>query len=74
MSSESHPVLGGAVPAFENFMMQWEALAINVPHIEPFIKVGLSWAREYYQRMGQTRAYVIAMCKHLRVYLSTLSH
>ncbi|KIM60351.1 hypothetical protein SCLCIDRAFT_52033, partial [Scleroderma citrinum Foug A] len=61
MSSESCPTLGGAIPAFEKFMMEWEALATNVPHIVPFVSVGLGWAREYYQWMGQTCAYVIAM-------------
>ena len=63
MSSESRPTLGGAIPAFEKFMMEWEALATNVPHIVPFVSVGLGWAQEYYQQMGQTHAYVIAMCK-----------
>ncbi|KAF8129616.1 hypothetical protein EV363DRAFT_1168993 [Boletus edulis] len=38
--------------------MQWEGLATNAPHCAPYIKAGLDWAQEYYQRMGQTRAYI----------------
>lgn len=63
MSSESMPVLSGAIPAFEMLMLQWETLATNAPQCAPYIKVGLEWAQEYYQRMGQTPAYMIAMCK-----------
>lgn len=63
MSSESLPVLGGALPSFELLMIQWESLATNAPQCAPYLKVGLEWARDYYQRMGQTHAYVVAMCK-----------
>ncbi|KAF8431533.1 hypothetical protein L210DRAFT_875089, partial [Boletus edulis BED1] len=31
------------------------------PHCALFVKVGLDWAWKYYECMGQTRAYVIAM-------------
>ncbi|KAF8137053.1 ribonuclease H-like domain-containing protein [Boletus edulis] len=61
MSSESMPILGGAIPAFKLLMIQWDALCIKAPHCAPFVKVGLDWAQKYYERMGQTRAYVIAM-------------
>jgi len=63
MSSESCPVLGGAIPTLEKFMMQWEALATTAPHVTPFIKGGLEQAWEYHCRMGQTHAYIIVMCK-----------
>jgi len=48
MLSESTPVLGGAIPAFKMFMLQWDALATNVPHCAPYIKAGLDRAQEYY--------------------------
>jgi hypothetical protein len=63
MSSESTPVLSGAVPAFEVFMAQWKSLSEAIPHCAPFTKVGLEWAETYYKRMGRTRAYAVAMCK-----------
>jgi len=47
MSSESTPVLDGALPSFEMFIMQWESLAINTPHCTPYIKVGLEWAQDH---------------------------
>ncbi|KAG9310337.1 hypothetical protein JVU11DRAFT_9467 [Chiua virens] len=63
MLSESTPILGGAIPSFKTLMVQWEVLATNVPQCAPFINIGLEWAEMYYQHMGQTHAYVIAMCK-----------
>jgi len=63
MSSESCPVLGGAIPAFKKFMMQWEALATTAPHVAPFIKARLERAWEYHCHMGQTCAYIMVMCK-----------
>ena len=63
MSSERMPILGGVIPAFELSMMQWEQLDVNTCHYAPFIKLGLKWAQKYYQHMGQTHTYTIAMCK-----------
>lgn len=63
MASKSTPVLSGAIPALEMLILQWDALGTNAPQFAPYVKVGLEWARDYYQRMGQTRAYTIAMCK-----------
>ncbi|KIK13434.1 hypothetical protein PISMIDRAFT_44079, partial [Pisolithus microcarpus 441] len=63
MLGESFPLLSRAVPLFKTFMAQWEQLSLNEPHFAPYIEIGLHHARSYYQRMGETNAYVIAMHK-----------
>lgn len=63
MSSESRPRLGNAVPHLELFMTAWEKKAEEIPRLKPFIDVGVEWAKKYYTRMDDTRAYVVAMCK-----------
>lgn len=63
MSSESIPVLSGAIPAFEMFMTRWERLKKEKPHLAPFINKGLDSAYKYYDRMDRTQGYIIAMCK-----------
>lgn len=63
MSSESRPKLGKAIAHFELFMTAWEKKAERTPRLKPFIDVGLEWAKKYYTRMDNTRAYVVAMCK-----------
>ena len=65
MSGERTPLLGTAVPMFEMFIVQWDALSRLVPRCSPFIKAGLECAKKYYKRMGNTRAYVIAMRKSI---------
>jgi hypothetical protein len=65
MSSESLPVLSGAIPAHEMFMTKWEFIRDNVEDASEWAKVGLFWATEYYCRMDLTTAYVIAMCKFI---------
>jgi len=64
MSSESRPRLGSAISHFEMFMTIWENAAKKFPRCQPFIDIGLEWAKRYYNRMDDTRAYVIAMCKY----------
>ncbi|KIK17361.1 hypothetical protein PISMIDRAFT_111636 [Pisolithus microcarpus 441] len=61
MSGESFPLLSHAVPSFETFMAQWEQLSLNEPRFAPYIEIGLHHARSYYQPMGETNAYAIAM-------------
>lgn len=61
MSGEKNPLLSGAVPAFEMFMSAWEDLARNHPRLEAWIEGGLQWAKEYYNKFDDTKAYVIAM-------------
>jgi hypothetical protein len=63
MSREETPVLSGSMPAFEMFMTAWENLSETHPRLGPFIEIGLAWARKYYQRMDNTKAYVMAMGK-----------
>jgi hypothetical protein len=63
MSAESQPILSGTIPAFEMFMTKWEKLANEHPRLKPIIQVGLEWTYKYYDRMDQTKAYVVAMCK-----------
>jgi hypothetical protein len=63
MLSESTPMLSHAIPAFEKFMKGWEEFRGCVPWCMPYIEVGLRWAREYYDRMGHSRAYSVVMCK-----------
>ncbi|KIK26369.1 hypothetical protein PISMIDRAFT_50153, partial [Pisolithus microcarpus 441] len=62
MSSESRPVLSKAVPAFKTVILPWQALAKHAPHCGAIINARLDWAEQYYQRMGHTTAYCIAMC------------
>lgn len=65
MSAESTPILSGAIPAFEMFMTKWEKLADEHTKLKPFVQPGLDWTYKYYDRMDQTRAYVVAMCKRI---------
>jgi hypothetical protein len=73
MSSESTPMMSGAIPAYEQFMTVWEAIrnTCDQPAMKSWVQVGLDRATEYYNRMDHTRAYIIAMSEfHLsnRVY------
>ena len=67
MSAENTPILAGAIPAFELFMTSWKAMMDDVDlqaeNIRKFIRPGLAIATKYYNRMGETDAYVIAMCE-----------
>ena len=63
MSGECIPLLGSAVPTFETFVVQWDMLSELVPWCTPFIYAGLDCAKTYYERMGKTHAYIIAMRK-----------
>jgi hypothetical protein len=63
MSGERTPMLSGAYPAFETLIEQWKSLARHVPHCSPLVKIGLTWADKYDDRMGATNAYAVAMCE-----------
>ena len=63
MSSERTPLLGNVVPTFEMFITQWKVLDKQLPQCAPYVDTGLKCARKYYERMGKTRAYTIAMGK-----------
>lgn len=63
MSSESTPMLSGAVSALECLMERWEGIARIATHCAPIINVGLAWADKYGHKMSKTNAYAIAMCE-----------
>jgi hypothetical protein len=63
MSKECTPVLSGAIPSFEMFMVVWEQLGENHPHLAGWTDIGIEWATVYYRRMDESPAYVIAMCE-----------
>ncbi len=63
MSSDSNPILAGAIPAFEMFMTSWERLGDKHTQLKRWVDIGLKWASTYYSRMDNTRAYVVAMGK-----------
>jgi len=65
MSSESTPVLCGAIASFELLMTKWERLGEEHPELQYWTQIGLAWARKYYKRMDDTDAYVIAMGEFL---------
>jgi hypothetical protein len=69
MSSESTPILAGAIPSFEMFMTKWEMLAEKFPRLEKWISIGLTWATKYYGRMDRTNAYIISMGEFLSFYM-----
>jgi hypothetical protein len=64
MSSESTPILSGAIPAFEMFMTKWESF-LKIGTLKPYVKPALECAYGYYGRMDRTRAYVVSMCKYI---------
>jgi hypothetical protein len=69
MSSESSPVLSGAIPAFEMFMTRWEEVGNLFEETKAWVEVGLTWAKTYYNRMDCTQAYIVAM-RELRHFIS----
>lgn len=67
MSAENTPILAGSIPAFELFMAAWNAMLADADlkeeNISKFIDPGLAVANTYYNKMGDTDAYIIAMCE-----------
>lgn len=61
MSSESTPVLCGAIATFELLMTSWERLAAVYPQVKRWTDIGLFWARKYYKRMDHTNAYIVTL-------------
>ncbi len=64
MSSDRTPLLSETLPAFERFMTLWEKIRDKFPNLKPLIEPGLQSAYKYYNRMDNTKAYVVAMCKY----------
>lgn len=60
-SLEKLPLLSFVIPAFEMFMTKWETLHNRNPNLAPFIEPGLAKAQQYYSKMDNTKAYVVAM-------------
>jgi len=65
MSAHATPVLSGAIPSFELLMTSWESLGKTYKNLTPWTDIGLTWAHKYYNRMDDTRAYIIAICEFL---------
>lgn len=65
MSHDQLPRLGKSVPTFEFFMKAWKKMSNKEPRLQPFIKPGLAKAESYYNKMENSPAYVIAMCKSM---------
>jgi len=63
MSAEQTPILSGAIPSFETFMMAWEQLGKKHPWLARWTDIGMEWAKKYYTKMDKTDAYVIAICE-----------
>jgi hypothetical protein len=66
MSAESTPVLAGAIPSFELFMSALQAMLADIElqqeNVGKFIQPGRVITTKYYNKMGDTDAYIIAMC------------
>jgi len=62
MSSKSTPVLCDTIPAFEEFMTEWEEIKDDTPHLKKYIEPRLECAYKYYVCMDDTQAYIIVMC------------
>lgn len=63
LSGENTPLLAGVIPVFEVFLTGWEKLSQKKKHLAPFIQCGLNRAKEYYNRLDMSNAYIVAMCK-----------
>jgi hypothetical protein len=53
-------------------MTSLEDLGGQSEELRPITDVGIKWATKYYQRMDDSRAYAIAMCKSPRTYISAI--
>ncbi|KAG6374918.1 hypothetical protein JVT61DRAFT_3661 [Boletus reticuloceps] len=63
LEHKSLPRLGKYVPAIEFFMRAWGRFGDDKHHLQPFIKPGLNKVKTYYNKMENSPAYLIAMCK-----------
>ncbi|KAJ6559295.1 ribonuclease H-like domain-containing protein, partial [Mycena sp. CBHHK59/15] len=65
MSSENTPILAGTIPAFELFMSSWQAMlddpVLEDESIAQIVQPGLNVAEKYYNKFGDTDAYIISM-------------
>ena len=63
MSTESMPVMCGAIASFELLMTKWERLGKEHPQLWYGTQIGLRWVKKYYKQMDDTNAYAITMSK-----------
>jgi hypothetical protein len=67
MSAENTPILAGSIPAFELFISSWKSMLADTDlqneNIAKFIQPGLDITTNYYNKMGDTDTYIIAICK-----------
>ena len=66
MAREKTPTLSSAIKFIESWMTAWEShqelvLSTRVA-VHEWIEEGLTWAKKYYRRMDNSKAYAIAMC------------
>ena len=69
---EKTPTLGNVIPQFELFMSLLEVLGSQSEELRPITDVGIKWATKYYQRIDDSQAYAIAMCKLPQIYISAM--
>jgi len=67
MSVENTPILAATIPAFELFVASWTSMIadqdLQKENISKFIRPGLAIANKYYNKLGETDAYIISMCE-----------
>jgi hypothetical protein len=67
MSVENTPILAATIPAFELFVASWTSMItdqdLQKENIAKFIWPGLAIANKYYNKLGETDAYIISMCE-----------
>jgi len=50
-------------------MTKWEKIISQHEELQPWVEIGLQWAKKYYIQMDDTDTYVIMMCQSLNQYL-----
>lgn len=64
MSRERTPALAGTIPSIEVFLKTMKLLAERATRISPIIKVGISIAEKYYERIENNPTYVISTSQY----------
>lgn len=65
MCGENMPLLGGAIPSYEAFLAKWSHMSSSTTHpqLAPFIFHGLQLAKQYYERIKRSHAFLFSMCE-----------
>ncbi|EIN03294.1 hATC-domain-containing protein, partial [Punctularia strigosozonata HHB-11173 SS5] len=61
LSAEKTPTLPVALPAYEQVLLLWRALQIELQYLSPYIEFGISKIEEYVARSRRSCAYVLAI-------------